>query len=171
MRSFSSCRDSLFFPMASPSHSLDYKTWQFPFTASNNLEFCFAFQFGMNPYGKVKTPDKSDKLHLVLAIPCGLVGTVSFSLFNSTLFHDHLYLHLQTWMGLTIASETQCKRAPVCSSVTNESLRAHETKYSNPEFVEEHELSISAQVCSPIQNTSKQSQGPTFKVHELSLVS
>jgi hypothetical protein len=37
----------------------------------NDLEFCFAFQFCLNPYGKVKTPNKSDKSHLVLAIPCG----------------------------------------------------------------------------------------------------
>lgn len=110
MRSFSSCRESLFLPMDSPSHSRDCKTWQFPFTVPNDLEFCFAFQFGMNPYGKVKTPKKSDKLHLVLAIPCGLIGTISFSLLDSTLFPDHLCLYLQTWMSLIVASETQCKR-------------------------------------------------------------
>ena len=111
MRSFSSCRGPPFPPVVSPSHSRDCKTWQFPFTASNDLEFCFAFQFCLNPYGKVKTPNKSDKFHLMLATSYGLVSTVSFALLNSTFFHDHLYLHLQTWTDLTGACETRYKRA------------------------------------------------------------
>ena len=111
MRSFSSCRGPPFPPVVSPSHSRDCKTWQFPFTASNDLEFCFAFQFCLNPYGKVKTPNKSDKFHLMLATSYGLVSTVSFALLNSTFFHDHLYLHLQTWTDLAGACETRYKRA------------------------------------------------------------
>lgn len=78
MRSFSSHRAPLFLTMVLPPHSWDCKTWQFPFTALNDLKFCFAFQFCLNPYGKVKTPNKSDKFHLVLAIPCGLVKHCKF---------------------------------------------------------------------------------------------
>lgn len=128
MRSFSSCRAPLFLTMVLPPHSWDCKTWQFLFTALNDLEFCFAFQFCLNPYGKVKTPNKSDKFCLVLAIPCGLVKHCKFFITNSSLFHDHLYLHLQTWMGLTIVSETPYKRAPVCSFVKCESLRDQDRK-------------------------------------------
>lgn len=47
----------------------------------------------------------------MLATSCGLVNAVSSALLNSTFFHDHLDLHLQTWMDLTVASETWYKGA------------------------------------------------------------